>query len=131
MTSSQRFWRRDPEIYVGEFVNQAYLRLATQDRVGVHFVINACSILDSLAGNSFETFSLFDRVLPPVTFEITDHDVYAVGLELLSFLQHAVGLAGAGRVSKKDFEFATHRYWGKTRTSMPAANSISRSTSSF
>src|SRR5262249_44152082 len=67
-----------------------------------------------------------------VRLEIRDHDVDAALLQLVRLRQHLVRLADAGGVAEKDLQAAArgsirHVRWGKTRTSMPSAPSINRS----
>ena len=57
-------------------------------------------------GISFQTLSLGDGIPAAVRLEISDHHVDALALRGLRLLQHLVGLAHAGCISQKDFEFA-------------------------
>src|SRR5262249_15154542 len=123
---SRRAWN----VGVRQLVDQADLRLAPKNGVAVHFLESAATIFQLLAGNRLETFGFGDGVLASMFLEIADHDVDALLLEFLAFLQHPVGFACAGRVSQKNFEFAAHidDYCGKILTSILSASSINLST---
>ena len=65
--------------------------------------------------------------------EIADDDVDALTLQLVRFGQHLVGLADAGGIAEEHLETTParcgigHGQCGKTRTSMPSASRIRRS----
>ena len=80
-----------------------------------------------------------DRLLPTVGLKIADDDIDATAPELVGFRQHLVGLADACGVAEKHPQPAASSgvagpraprslsHWGNTRTSMPSASRISRS----
>src|SRR5262245_26747207 len=73
------------------------------------------------------------RLLAAVRLEIGDDDVEALLAERPGLGQHLVGLANAGGIAEKDLQatapcgIAGHERCGKTRTSIPSAPSIKRS----
>ena len=114
-----------------EFIHHGDLRAPAEDRVRIHFFEPASAVLDRLSGNGFQAFAQRDRLPPSVRLEVADDDVNAALFELVGFRQHLVGLADTRRIAQKDFEPTARRRWvrhcGKTRTSMPSASRIRRS----
>ncbi len=109
---------------VREFVHEANLRRAGENRVGIHLLETRAAIVDDLARNDFEPFGFRDGIFAAVGLEITDHHVHALFPELLALFEHLVGLADTGGVAHEDLQFSARRfrhvYCGKTRTSMPS-----------
>ena len=138
ITSSQRLVRSDPGILVWGNSSTAQIsgcraRIAAR----VHFLKLAASIFDLAPGNDFQPFDLGDGVLAPVRLEVSDRHIVPVALQLLRLFEHLVGLADAGRVSRAECaacpvagagSLISGPLFGNTRTSMPSASRISRST---
>src|SRR5262245_13267220 len=94
-----------------------------QDGRCVHFLEEGAAIVDLAPRDDLQSFGFRDRVFTTVRLEIADDDIHAGIVQVLSFLQHLVGLPNSGGITHEDLELASrlvsHRYCGKTHTSMP------------
>ena len=122
-------------VRVRELVHDCDVRPPREDRRRVHLFEPDAAVLDDSARDRLEPFDQRDRVGAPMRLEVPNHDINALGLQLVSLDQHLVGLAHTGGIAQEDLEptamgrRCTHlvAYCGKTRRSMPSAARINRS----
>ena len=139
MTSSHRLARSEPGTFVcaNSSTAQTCGRLA---RIGVrvHLLEGVAPVVDAAPGDHLQPFDLGDRVLPSVRLEVAHDDVASLRPELLRLLEHPEGLPDTRGVPQEHLEPAAPRMScrapevphsrGNTRTSMPSASRIRRST---
>ena len=124
-------------IRVRKFIDHANLRRPPEDGFGIHFLELDAAIFDLPARNDFQAFDLLNGVFSPMRLEIPNDDIGPLLFQFLRFLEHSVRFAGSSRVTEKYLQTAAPRgirlrhavvLCGKTRTSIPSARSIRRST---
>ena len=118
------------DVRVGQLVDEAQLRKALQHRRQVHLLELAPPVVDRPPRHELEPLGLGDRLRPAVLLEVADDHVAArLGLGL-ALLEHAVGLADAGRHAEEDLEAAAlavghqapNRLWTTRSTSLMPMN---------
>ena len=82
---------------MGELVDQGDGRPSLQDGEGVHLLDDDAAVLDPLARDDLEAVEELEGMRPPVRLDEADHDVRASFPASMALLEHAVGLADAGR----------------------------------
>src|SRR5262249_4042557 len=116
---------------VRKLVDDGDLRATAEDRLGVHLLEAGAAVLDDRARHHLEAVDERDRLFAAVRLEVADDDVDALPLQLARLGEHLVGLADAGGVAEEDLEAAARArrvgHCGKTRTSIPSALPIRRS----
>src|SRR5439155_8257829 len=122
---------------VRKFIDHANLRRPPEDGFGIHFLELDAAIFDLPARNDFQAFDLLNGVFSPMRLEIPNDDIGPLLFQFLRFLEHPVRFAGSSRVTEKYLQTAAPRgirpphavvLCGKTRTSIPSARSMRRST---
>src|SRR2546426_1880941 len=125
------------DICVRKFIDDTNLRCSAQDRFGIHFFEDDTTVFDPSTRNDLQPFRLLDSVLSAVRLEVADDDIGSLLLKLLRLLEHSIGLSGSSGITKEYLQTAAARrlrllhavvLWGKTRTSIPSAKSMRRST---
>src|SRR5262249_52300642 len=112
-------------------VDHSNLRMSLQDGVSVHLFELRAAILECFPRNDFQTLGERDGFRASVRLEVTDDDVNAETFQIVRLAQHLIGLSHPGGVPQEDFEPAARglpvRHCGKTRTSIPSASRMRRS----
>ena len=95
--------------YVGvsELVDDDYPRAAGDDRFDVHFLEGHAAVLDAPPRHDLQIPYLGFSLCTLVWLDKADNYVDAAPTQVMSFLQHAVGLSDAGSRADIDFELAT------------------------
>ena len=94
--------RRARSVRVRQLVDQDDLRVASQDRVGIHLLDDHPAIGNLLAGNDFQIADLRFCLRPAMRLDEADDDILPLGPQPLGLIEHGVGLADPGRGAKKD-----------------------------
>ena len=89
---------------VGELVDQANGRPARQDRVDVHLAERDAAVFDDARRDDLELADLLLGLDAAMRFDEADDHVDSLGLQPVSFAEHRVGLAHAGRRAHVDLE---------------------------
>ena len=124
-------------IRMRKFIDGADLGCSPENRIGIHFVEGATTIFDPSTRNDLQVFRLFDCVFSAVRLEVADDDIGTLLLQLLRLLEHPIGLSGSSSITEEYLQTAAacglkllHAVvlCGNTRTSIPSASWIRRST---
>ena len=78
--------------------------MAFEDGLHIHLFENRSPVFHFAARDQLQPLGLRDRILAPMGFEITDHDVDAPLDQLVSIRQHLIGFSDAGGKSQVHFE---------------------------
>src|SRR5262249_9642745 len=112
-------------------------RRSLQNGVCIHLFESRAAVFDFSSRNDLEPLNFSDGVLASMRLEISNDDVDSFRLELLRFFEHPIGFARPGGITEVDLQSAARGRWrlahgrglcGNTRTSIPSASSIRRST---
>ena len=107
---------RSRRVGVGELVDERELWRPPDDRVHVHLLDLERPVADAPPRHDLEPLGERRSCRAVVGLEVADHDVPALGLGLAALLEHAVGLADAGRHSQQDPVPAAHGKEPRRRT---------------
>src|SRR5262249_15833249 len=120
---------RPGHVGVRELVDDRDLRMPPEDGVRVHLLELCATIVDDLPRNGFEALAERNGLLPAGRLEVADADVQSGLVHLTGLAQHLIGLADTRGVPEKDLEpaAASVGHCGNTRTSIPSASRMSRS----
>jgi hypothetical protein len=88
---------RAGRVGVRDLVDQNHARRARDHRLDVELLDDQAAILDAAKGHRLEAFEESRGLGAAVGLDEPDHHVHAPLLERVRFLQHAIGLADAGR----------------------------------
>ncbi len=95
---------RARSVGVGELVDQANGRPASQDRVDVHLAEGHAAVFDDARGDDLEVADLLLGLGAAMGLDQADDDVDPLRLEPVPLAEHRIGLAHAGRRAEVDLE---------------------------
>src|ERR1041385_7171132 len=96
-------WR----VRVREFIDQDKPRTTSQDRVEIHFLESAATVLNPPWRNDFQSGDERRCLLASVGLHHADYDVDALTSPCLGDGEHLVGLTNTGRGTQEDQKLAT------------------------
>src|SRR5262249_49756721 len=91
-------------VRVCQLIDEHDLRMALDDRIGIHLFDHDPAIFDLPPRHELQTLDELRRLGAAMGFNKADHDIDAILLESLALHQHLIRLADAGAIAEIELE---------------------------